>query len=154
MAFQQTWEALGGTIAGCADFKNEDESVATQVNELKGSDADAVTMCSYPPGGAAAIDQIRAAGIDVPIAASSAFDGTFWLKGISNTDGIYTSLNGSAYDPANEATTKLFRKLGARRRRHRCLGRPAGVLRGWTSSSLDAIEETGSIDGDTLRRCA
>ena len=111
LAFQQTWEALGGTIAGSADFKNEDESVATQVNELKGSDADAVTMCSYPPGGAAAIKQIRAAGIDVPIAASSAFDGTFWLKGISNTDGIYTSLNGSAYDPANEATTKLFRKL-------------------------------------------
>ena len=25
-------------------------------------------MCSYPPGGAAAIKQIRAAGIDVPIA--------------------------------------------------------------------------------------
>ncbi len=149
LAFQQTWEALGGTIAGSADFKNGDESVATQVNELKGSDADAVTMCSYPPGGAAAIKQIRAAGIDVPIAASSAFDGTFWLKGISNTDGIYTSLNGSAYDPANEATTKLFRKL----ERAGVDTDVSGVLLASYAAGqliLDAIEETGSIDGDTL----
>ncbi|HEY6551334.1 MAG TPA: ABC transporter substrate-binding protein, partial [Solirubrobacterales bacterium] len=77
---QQTWEDLGGTIAGAVDFENSDESVAGQVSELRGSDADAVVMCSYPPGGAAAIKQIRAAGIDVPILGPGGFDGTFWLK--------------------------------------------------------------------------
>ena len=148
-AFQQTWEKLGGTIAGSADFKNEDESVATQVNELKDAGADAVMMCSYPPGGAAAIKQIRAAGIEVPVAVSSAFDGTFWLKGIPNTDGIYTTLNGSAYDPADEATTKLFRKL----ERAGVDTDVSGVLLASYAAGqliLNAIEETGSIDGDTL----
>jgi branched-chain amino acid transport system substrate-binding protein len=148
-AFQQTWEELGGTIAGSADFKNEDESVASQVSELKGSGADAVMMCSYPPGGAAAIKQIRAAGIEVPIAVSSAFDGTFWLKGISNTDGIYTTLNGSAYDPANEATAKLFRKLD----RAGVDTDVSGVLLASYAAGqliLEAIEETGSVEGNNL----
>jgi branched-chain amino acid transport system substrate-binding protein len=148
-AFRQTWEKLGGTIAGSADFKNEDESVASQVNELKSSDADAVMVCSYPPGGAAAIKQIRAAGIEVPIAVSSAFDGTFWLKGISNTEDIYATLNGSAYDPANEATARLFENL-----------KGAGVdtdvsgvlLASYAAGQLilDAIEETDSVDGNAL----
>ncbi|HEX6665494.1 MAG TPA: ABC transporter substrate-binding protein [Solirubrobacterales bacterium] len=148
-AFQQTWEKLGGTIAGSADFKNEDESVASQVNELESSDADAVMMCSYPPGGAAAIKQIRAAGIEVPIAVSSAFDGTFWLKGISNTDDIYASLNGSAYDPANKATAKLFGKL----KRANVNTDVSGVLLASYAAGqliLDAIEETGTVDGNEL----
>ena len=68
-------------------------------------------MCSYPPGGAAAIKQIRAARIEIPILGPSAFDGTFWLKGIPNMKEIYASLNGSAYDPTNEETAKLFEKL-------------------------------------------
>jgi branched-chain amino acid transport system substrate-binding protein len=148
-AFQQAWEHLGGQIAGTADFQNEDESVASQVSQLKGSAADAVLMCSYPPGGAAAIKQIRAAGIDVPIMGPSAFDGTFWLKGISDPGKIYVTLNGSAYDPANAATAKLFKRLEA-----------AGVntevssnlLASYAAGQLiiDAISETGSVDGNVL----
>jgi len=148
-AFQQTWEKLGGTIAGSADFKNEDESVASQVNELKNADADAVVMCSYPPGGAAAIKQIRAAGVEVPIAVSSAFDGTFWLKGISNTDDIFASLNGSAYDPADAATAKLFSKL----ERANVNTDVSGVLLASYAAGqliLDVIDETGTVDGNDL----
>ena len=68
-------------------------------------------MCSYPPGGAAAIKQIRAAHIDIPIVGPAGFDGTFWVKGISNMKDIYASSNGSAYDPPNEETAKLFKSL-------------------------------------------
>lgn len=148
-AFQQTWEKLGGTIAGSADFENSDASIASQVSELRSADADAVVMCSYPPGGAAAIKQIRAAGIDVPILGPSAFDGTFWLKGIPNTESIYVTSNGSAYDPPNEATAKLFKSLER-----------AGVDTDVSSSLLGAyaggqlilgaIAETGSVDGNVL----
>ena len=148
-AFQQTWEKLGGTIAGSVDFENGDASIASQVSELRSSDADAVVMCSYPPGGAAAIKQIRAAGIDVPILGPSAFDGTFWLKGIPNTESIYVTSNGSAYDPPNEATAKLFKSLER-----------AGVDTDVSSSLLGAyaggqlilgaIEETGSVEGNVL----
>ena len=146
---QQTWEDLGGTIAGSVDFENSDESVASQVSELRGSDADAVVMCSYPPGGAAAIKQIRAAGIDVPILGPGGFDGTFWLKGISNTKDIYATSNGSAYDPPNEETAKLFEKL---KRAGVDTDVSSALLGAYAGGQmiLEAIRETGSVDGNTL----
>jgi branched-chain amino acid transport system substrate-binding protein len=146
---EQTWEDLGGTIAGAVDFENNDESVAGQVSELRGSDADAVVMCSYPPGGAAAIKQIRAAGIDVPILGPGGFDGTFWLKGISNTEDIYATSNGSAYDPPNEATAKLFEKL---KRAGVDTDVSSALLGAYAGGQimLEAIRETGSVDGNTL----
>ena len=148
-AFRQSWEHLGGTIAGSADFKNEDPSIATQINQVKSSDADAIMLCSYPPGGASAIKQIRAAGIEAPIAASAAFDGTFWLKGIPHLGTLYVTMNGSAYDPANQATARLFARL-----------EKAGVntdvsgtlLASYAAAQLifAAIEETHSVDGEAL----
>ncbi len=148
-AFQQSWEHLGGTIAGSVDFENEDESIASQVSELRNSDADAVFMCSYPPGGAAAIKQIRAAHIDVPLVGPAAFDGMFWTKGISSLKDIYASSNGSAYDPPNKETATLFKHLER-----------AGVNTDVSSALLatyaggqlilDAIKETGSVNGDVL----
>lgn len=147
--FQQSWEHLGGTIAGSADFENEDESIASQVGKLRGSDADAVYMCSYPPGGAAAIKQIRAAHIDVPLVGPATFDGLFWTKGITNLKGVYASSNGSAYDPPNQETAVLFKHMER-----------AGVNTDVSSSLLasyaggqlilDAIRETGSVNGSTL----
>jgi len=147
--FQQAWEHLGGSIAGSVDFKNEDESIASQVDQLKRSDADAVVMCSYPPGGAAAVKQVRDAGIDVPIMGTGSFDGTYWLKGISDTEDIYLALNGSSYDPPNEAAARLYEEL-----------KKAGVdtdvssvlLSAYAAGQLivGAIEETGTVDGNAL----
>jgi branched-chain amino acid transport system substrate-binding protein len=148
-AFQQSWERLGGTIAGSVDFENDDESVASQVSELRSSDADAVVMCSYPPGGAAAIKQIRAAGIDVPILGPTAFDGTFWLKGIPDTKDIYATSNGSAYDPPNKATARLFERL----ERAGVDTDVSGALLAMYAGGqliLETIKETGSVDGNTL----
>jgi branched-chain amino acid transport system substrate-binding protein len=147
--FQQTWEHQGGSIAGSVDFENSDESVASQVSELRSSDADAVVMCSYPPGGASAIKQIRSAGIDVPIIGPGGFDGTFWLKGIPSTKEIFATSNGSSYDPPDAETAKLFEKL-----------KRAGINTDVSSSLLgayaggqlilDAIRETHSVNGNTL----
>lgn len=147
--FQETWEELGGEIAGSADFKNGDESIAGQISELRNADADAVFMGSYPPGGASAIKQIRAAGDDSPIIAPAGFDGTFWLKGIPDTEEIYFTSNGSAYDPPDRATATLFEDL-----------QDAGVdtdvsgplLASYAAGELilEAIEETHSVDGQVL----
>jgi branched-chain amino acid transport system substrate-binding protein len=148
-AFRQTWEHLGGTIAGSADFENSDPSVASQISDLEGSGADAIVMCSYPPGGASAIKQIRAAGIDLPILGPSAFDGTYWLKGITDTNAIYATSNGSIYDPPDPATGKLLRHL-------RSEGIETDISTNLLSSYaageliIDAIRETGSVDGDKL----
>jgi branched-chain amino acid transport system substrate-binding protein len=146
---QQTWEHLGGTIAGSADFENSDESVAGQVSELRDSDADAVVMCSYPPGGAAAIKQIRSAGIDVPILGPGGFDGTFWLKGIPSTKDIFATSNGSAYDPPNAETAKLFKKLERAGVETDVSSALLGAYAGG-QLILDAIRETGSVNGNAL----
>jgi branched-chain amino acid transport system substrate-binding protein len=148
--FEETWKHLGGgQIAGTAYFENSDASIATQINQIKQSDADAINISSYPPGGAAAIREIRAAGINLPITTPSAFDGTFWLKAVPDTEAVYATLNGSAYDPTTKSSARLFRSL-----------RTAGVstdVSGNLMASyaagqliLDAIRETGSVDGDTL----
>lgn len=148
-AFQQSWEELGGTIAGSVDFENADESVASQVSELRDSDADAVVMCSYLPGGAAAIKQIRAARIDVPILGPTGFDGVFWLKGIPDTSDIFVTSNGSAYDPPNEETAKLFESL---KRAGVDTDVSSALLATYAGGQLilEAIEETGSVNGNTL----
>jgi branched-chain amino acid transport system substrate-binding protein len=147
--FEQTWEKLGGAIAGSVDFENSDESIASQVSELRSADADAVVMCSYPPGGAAAIKQIRAAGIDVPILGPAAFDGIFWLKSIPNTENIYVTSNGSAYDPPDEAMAKLFESL---ERAGVETDVSSALLAAYAAGQLilGAIEETGSVDGNVL----
>jgi branched-chain amino acid transport system substrate-binding protein len=148
-AFKQVWEKLGGSIAGSADFANGDESIAGQISELKRSDADAVVMASYPPGGAAAIKQIQAAGIDVPILGGSSFDGTFWLKGIPDPGKIYATSNGSAYDPPDRASARLFKVL---QRNGVDTDVSGTMLASYAGGQLiiDAIRETHSVSGDTL----
>lgn len=148
-AFQQTWERLGGEIAGSADFKNSDESIAGQISELRNADADAVFMGSYPPGGASAIKQIRAAGNNVPILAPAGFDGTFWLKGIPDTEEIYFTSNGSTYDPPDRATAKLFESLQDEGVDTDVSG---PLLASYAAGELiiDAIEETHSVAGNVL----
>jgi len=147
--FQEAWEHLGGSISGSVDFKNEDESIASQVNQLKKSNADAVVMCSYPPGGAAAVKQIRDAGVDLPMIATASFDGTYWLKGISNTKDIYAALNGSSYDPPNEEAAKLYEEL---EKKGVDTDVSSVLLTAYAGGQLivAAIEETGSIDGNAL----
>lgn len=147
--FEQSWEELGGTIEDSVDFENTDASISSQISKLKSSDANAVVMCSYPPGGAAAIKQIRAAGVDLPIYGPTAFDGLFWVKGIPNTEDIYFTSNGSSYDPPNKASEKLLDHL-----------EKAGIdtdiatnLLAWYAAGqlmFGAIEETHSVSGSVL----
>jgi branched-chain amino acid transport system substrate-binding protein len=147
--FQKTWEHLGGKLAGQADFKNEDLSIASQIAEIKRSGADAINISSYPPGGASAIKQIRAADIDLPITAPSAFDGTFWLKAVPNTKNFYATLNGSAYDPTDGRTAKLFERL---KRAGVDTDVSGNLLASYAAGQLilEAIRETGTTDGARL----
>ena len=121
-AFQQTWEHLGGTVAGSVDFKN-DRRVGRQpgqrAEELRRRCGNHVlaTRQAAPPRSSRFARRASTSRSSAP----SAFDGTFWLKGISNTEDIYATSNGSIYDPPNQATTKLFENLEARRHRNRRL---------------------------------
>lgn len=148
--FEESWKHLGGgEIAGTAYFKNSDASIATQIDQIKASDADSINISSYPPGGASAMRQIRAAGIGLPITAPSAFDGTFWLKGVPDSKDIYATLNGSAYDPTTPESARLFRKL---ERTGVSTDVSGNLMASYAAGQLilDAIAETHSVDGGTL----
>jgi branched-chain amino acid transport system substrate-binding protein len=148
--FQKTWERLGGgELAGIAEFKNSDESIASQINEIKSSDADMINISSFPPGGASAIKQIRAAGIDLPMTAGSSFDGTFWMKAVPDTSNLFITLNGSSYDPASTETAKLFKTL---ERNDVDTDLSGNLLASYAAGELiiEAISETDTVDGQVL----
>jgi branched-chain amino acid transport system substrate-binding protein len=72
---------------------------------------DAIVFCSYLPDGSSAIRQIRAAGIDLPILASSTFDGTYWLGAVPDLTNFYVPVQASVYgdDPRPEVVALIER---------------------------------------------
>jgi branched-chain amino acid transport system substrate-binding protein len=107
--FEAAWTQLGGSIAGQQTFLNSDPSIANQVSAVRDSDADVVIMCSYPPGGASAIRQLRTGGVDLPVIGGAAFDGTFWLEAIPDlSDFYYPGMVSSAGDDPNPAVNEFI----------------------------------------------
>ena len=84
--FIQRWTEIAGekALLGIDEFKNADPSIATQIARIKvlNSQPDVIFICSYVPGGATAIRQVRAAGINQPMMTGVAMDGEYWLEGV------------------------------------------------------------------------
>ncbi|HXR30523.1 MAG TPA: ABC transporter substrate-binding protein, partial [Solirubrobacterales bacterium] len=68
---------------------------------------------------------------------------------IPNTENIYVTSNGSAYDPPDEAMAKLFENL---QRAGVETDVSSALLAAYAAGQLmlGAIEETGSVDGNVL----
>jgi branched-chain amino acid transport system substrate-binding protein len=114
-SFATRWKELGGTIVGQDTFKNTDPSVAPQITRLKGLSKapDVIELCSYPPGGAVATQQIRQQGIETPIIGNDAFDGDYWYKKtIPDLSNFYynesSSIFGNDPDPKVNAFWKKY----------------------------------------------
>lgn len=108
-------------ILGRDTFKNDDASIAAQITRIKAlpQEPDAIMLCSYAPGGASAVRQIRASGINSTILNGSAMDGTYWLDAVPNLSNFVVPVQGSIYgddpNPKVEAFNKAFeKKFGAR----------------------------------------
>ena len=95
--FDLGFKATGGKIVGQDSFKNDDPSIATQITRLRAVNPapDVIEICSYPPGGASAVRQIRAAGVTTPIASDNAMDGTYWLNAVPDLSDFYFASLGS-----------------------------------------------------------
>lgn len=154
--FDEAWRSGGGAApAGQATFQNDDSSFSSQVNRVRGSGADSVILCSYPPGGPALIRQLRAAGVDVPIVASGGgMDGLRWLDAVPNLTDYYDSVMASLVgDDPNEQINELFAKI-----EDRFGARPqlaAQALTGY--SAVQAVKKAveandGSTDGAALAK--
>lgn len=110
--FKQTWGEVSGAgpIAGEDQFKNSDASIDAQISDFKSLNPqpDFIVLCSYPPGGATAVRQLRAAGIDVPIISGTSFGGSAWLDAVGNLSDFYYTDYVSVYgDDPNPKVNEL-----------------------------------------------
>jgi branched-chain amino acid transport system substrate-binding protein len=104
----------GVEIVGTSNFKNGDPSIASQVGDVRKSNADVVVLCSYPPGGASAVRQLRTGGVNLPIVGGAGFDGTFWLKSTPNlSDFYYATIASSAGDDPSKAINQFVKGVKA-----------------------------------------
>lgn len=109
--FEKQWKAIGGgSLAGKATFQNNDTSFASQVADVRSSKADAVIICSYPPGGPAVIRQLRAGGVNIPVVASGGgMDGIGWLNAVPSLNNYYDVVMASlAGDDPRAKVNQLF----------------------------------------------
>lgn len=150
--FTKGFEAQGGAIAGEATFEQTDQSIASQITELKSSDADSVVLCSYAPGGASALRQIRAAGVDLPILSGSGMDGTFWVESAPGISDLYLTTQVSVFgDDPNEAVNQFVADY------EKTTGEPpatAYAAIGYSAAEAltEALTETdGNADGAALQ---
>jgi branched-chain amino acid transport system substrate-binding protein len=114
--FDWMYPKKGGTIAGRDTFKNGDASIAPQVtrlaNAIRDHKVDVVMLCTYEPGAASAVRQIRAAGITVPILNGSSVDGSYWLAAAPGLTDFYIAVQAAVTgDPRPEvqALTQAFK---------------------------------------------
>jgi branched-chain amino acid transport system substrate-binding protein len=152
--FRQTWKRLGGTFVGRDTFQNADPSIATQITRIRSlaKQPDFILMTSYNPGGASAVRQIRAAGIDTPILSGQPMDGTYWVNAVPNLRNFYVSTYASFMgDDANPFVNTLRERFRKKTGRYPTLGY---FVTGYNVVDLlaKAIEKAGTTDGKALAR--
>jgi branched-chain amino acid transport system substrate-binding protein len=109
--FTKGFEAEGGEIVGTETFENADPSISSQVSRVKSSDADSVVLCSYTPGGASALRQIRASGIDLPILSGGGMDGTYWVESAPGISDLFVTTQVSVFgDDESQEVNDFVRK--------------------------------------------
>ena len=152
--FEWAFAKRGGQIAGKDTFKNGDASIASQVTRLTSAigdkKVDAVVLCSYPPGGASAVRQLRAAGIKLPILAGSAMDGSYWLSASPDLGDFYTAVfDATAVDDPRPEVKALTERYKAK------FGSPPATMYaypiyGWLQLWTKAVGEAGTTDGKAV----
>lgn len=152
--FSWQWAQLSGTsVSGSDSFKNQDPSIATQISAIKAASdkPDFIMLCSFMPGAASTLKQIRAAGIDLPIFMPSGSDGSYWLAGVPGLKDVYVPagamLDGNDPDPKVNAIVKRYQSEFGE------APTTAYVLFGYASVELwaKAVEKAGSTDAEKVR---
>lgn len=139
----------GATILGRDSFVNDDPSIASQISRIRAlpEAPDVIMLCSVMPGAAAAVRQIRAAGIEVPILNGSAVDGSYWLSAVPDLSNFMLPVQGSIHGddprPEVEAFNEAYAAMTG--------ARPASqyAYPGYILVDLwaRAVEQAGTLDG-------
>jgi branched-chain amino acid transport system substrate-binding protein len=106
--FKFGWTETAGadSILGEDTFVNSDASIASQITRIKqlSTQPDFIFLSSVTPGGASAVRQLRAAGIQQPILSNTAMSDNYWLNAAPGLSGFYVPALMSLYgdDPRPE----------------------------------------------------
>lgn len=151
-SFKEVWTELGGEILGEDTFKNNDTSVAAQVTRIKAlnQEPDLIMLCSFPPGGAVAVKQLRDANVNSAIISNGAMDGRYWFEdSIPNLSGFYFTASASVWgddpsDQINEFVAKVTEKYEQPQSYFTVLGYIA------VHAIKTAMEQANSTDGAAM----
>ena len=151
--FGARFEELGGMVLDTGDFEQTDVQLGPLITRYLSLDEepDVLMLCSYAPGGASAIRQLRAAGVETPIFLNVGMAGDWWFDQtgdpLSNAwQGTYGSWLGDDPRPKlNEITDRYLETYGDKN------AWPYTYM-GYQAIQLvaDAIERAGSTDGEAL----
>jgi branched-chain amino acid transport system substrate-binding protein len=150
--FETRFKELGGQIVGKDTFKNGDPSVASQVTRIKrlGAAPDLISLCSFPPGGAVAVKQLRDAGVEAAIVSNGAMDGDYWFeKTVPDLSDFYFLSSASMWgnDPS-EAVNDFVATFKAK------AGQPQNTFPLFAYAAVKgiavAVEQAGSTEGTAL----
>ena len=151
--FGARFEELGGTVVDNGDFDQNDVQLGPLITRYQSLDVepDVLTLCSYGAGGASALRQIRAAGIETPIFINVGMAGDWWFdqtgEPLSNTwSGGYGSWLGDDPRPAlNDLTDRYIERFGEPN------AFPYTYMAYQAIQLIaDAIERAGSTDGEAI----
>lgn len=152
--FLEYFTKLGGKVLGVDTFQQEDASIASQVTRYKDSAASngepaVMVLCSYVPGAATAIRQIRAGGINVPIMGGDSMDGDYWVASVPGLSEHYTVTFGSKWgDDTRPEVNEFFKRYRAK------YGEPESSfpLNGYSmvQAVKVAAEKAGSLDTEAV----
>lgn len=151
--FEWQWEKLGGKIAGKDTFRNGDPSVASQVTRMRNAvsddGVDVVMLCTFLPGGATALRQIRAGDINVPIVSGQAMAGTFWMDSVPNLSDFYTIQQGAVEGDPRESVQEVSRKYAEHVGKEITQPSVFGIY-AWLDLWVKAVEKAGTFDSDAV----
>jgi branched-chain amino acid transport system substrate-binding protein len=151
--FDWMYPKVGGTIVAHDTFKNDDPSVAAQITRIRSASppADVIMLCTYTPGGASALRQIRAAGINTPVVNGMSMDGSYWTAAVPGLSNFYVPVQGSIY--GNDPDPKVNEFIVAYKERWKEAPPSSYALPGWVLIEVyaEAIKNAGgSTDTDKV----
>ncbi len=145
----QVFKQLGGKVVGQDTMSNADQSIAAQITRLKAVKPapDFVVLSSFNPGLAAAVKQVRAAGVNLPLIGGAGWDGTYWLNGIPKFSNAWHGALGFVNSPGKVKGD--YEAAQAYKKAYGSFPPNAYFLTGYAAIQVlaEAMKEAGTTDG-------
>lgn len=152
--FKAAWNRLAGDKGTFLEesFKNRDASVAAQITRIASAKPDFIFLCSFPPGGASVLRQLRAAGVDAPVGAGVAMAPDFWFASVPNLSNFYYLSHASLY--GNDPRPKVNELLAAYKARYGQVPGVPYIVMGYSVVEAWelAVRRAGRVDGEAVAK--